>query len=300
MKAKLLIIGSVNQDIVVTTSKIPKAGETVLGKELFYFPGGKGLNQAVAAHKLEANVTFAGKVGEDVFGENMKFFMSTMKLNTRIDTLQNTNTGTAFITIDDTGENCITIIKGANNHFTKDDTNILENYGVGDFLLLQNEINEDINHEFIRSAFDKGMKVILNPAPAYTIPVELLEKCYCLIVNEHELMIVFGISQLNLNSEEELQKILTSLYLDKNINIIVTFGAKGVRAIFEGVYISEQGHSVEVTDTTGAGDCFCGAVVTFLAEEKNIKEAIALANKAAAISITGLGANSSYPSREDL
>jgi ribokinase len=300
MKSKIIVVGSINQDIVVTTDKIPDMGETVVGNELHYFAGGKGYNQAIAAHKLGAQITFLGKVGDDILGTNLIDHSMKVGINNIINIKKENNTGTALILVNKNGENCITLVKGANNLFEESDYKILDLYSENDILLIQNEINRDFNHELINKAFDRKIKIFFNPAPSYRVPSDLLRKCYCVIVNQHELIETFNIDKINFDNDFETKQTLEKLSHQYKINIVLTLGSLGVRSFFAKEYFKIKGLEVKVIDTTGAGDCFCGALVSFIANGYTVEKSLCLANKSAAISIQELGANSSYPNLNDL
>jgi len=289
---KLIIIGSINQDIVIKSNKIPKPGETVFGNQMHFFSGGKGANQAIAASNFGKDVTFFGKVGDDVFGNNLIKYFAKLNLNARIEKIKKESTGTAIINVDPSGENAITLVKGANDLFSEKDISILDNYQDSDYILLQNEINQDFNHLLIESASLKNMKVIVNPAPSYEMPLHIIKKCDTIIVNEHELQEVFRLE--NYSKIKDIKDVLFNLSKTYSINIILTLGSKGAVAVIEDELYINEGKKVNVVDTTGAGDCFCGVYTAAISRGKSPKEALRQANRAAAISVTRLGANFSF------
>ncbi len=219
-------------------------------------------------------------------------------MNHKIIKLTDHPTGTAVINVNQAGENAITLVKGANDEFTDADLESLSNLVADDYLLVQNEINADINHKAISLADERGAHVVLNPAPSYVVPEDILAQCAFVIVNEHELKEVFRI-----NGFQDIDDIDAELlYLSEKYqtNIILTLGAKGSKAAYEGQILTHQGHKVEVVDTTGAGDCFCGVFVSCLSRDMGLQRALEIANKAASISVTKLGANNSFPQSKDV
>jgi len=287
---KIIVIGSTNQDIVIEGGRIPSPGETVFGDTLHFLSGGKGLNQAIAAKNFNEEVLFVGKVGDDIFGYNLIKYFEEIGLNNQIEKLNSISTGTAVINIDKKGENAITLVKGANDKFNKNDLKILDNYLENDILLIQNEINQDINHLAIKRAKELKMTVFFNIAPSYNVPVEILSLCDFVIVNEHELEEVFSVGKI-----KDYKKELLILSEKFNTNIILTLGELGSIATYENKVLVHGGHKVEVKDTTGAGDCFCGVLISGIAKEMSLPDSLKLANKAASMSVGRLGANNSFP-----
>jgi len=298
MRNKILVIGSINQDIVIECKKIPKPGETVFGDSLHFLSGGKGVNQAIAAKNFSENVTFIGKAGNDIFGNNLIEYFKSINLNSKVEQLSELPTGTAIINVESTGENAITLVKGANDGFSKSDLNFLENYSKDDILLLQNEINQKFNHNLIEKANELGINIFFNPAPSYKVPKEIISKCDYVIVNEHELEEVFRLN--NFNEIENINEELLQLSSAFGTEIILTIGKHGSISTYEGNIIRNKGNEVKVVDTTGAGDCFCGVLVSGISNQLTMYEALELANKAASISVQKLGANNSYPNSTDI
>lgn len=297
---KILVLGSVNQDLVIRMDRIPKPGETLFGHSLHYFPGGKGANQAVAATLLGGCVHFAGKVGNDGFGAGLKKYLAIHGLDGGVQTVEHASTGTAILMVDAQGENAISVVPGANNQFVTDDLNVLNGFEMGDLLLVQNEINLPVVHEAIRKARDVGMRVFYNPAPAHPIPQDVVRACDCIVVNEHELEICFGKEGLDFRNGSEVDGILSELSTHYGVTLILTLGYKGCMAAYKGQVIKVEGIEVDVVDTTGAGDCFCGALVSSISKGDDLLKSIEFANQAAALSVTRLGASVSFPSLVDM
>jgi ribokinase len=295
----ILVIGSSNTDMVVKTSNFPKPGETVLGGEFFMFPGGKGANQAVAAARLGAETTFITKLGRDIFGDKSFDGFKIAGIDCRYIQWDNKNpSGVAMITINEKGENHIVVAPGANNTLLPIDLDRAElAFLQAELILMQLEIPI----ETVRYAADKaaanGKKIILNPAPAHALPDELLSKLYLFTPNETEAAFYSGLEIHDIESAGKSAEIL----LAKGIqNVVITMGAQG--AFFKNA--SEEmmipSPKVEAVDTTAAGDVFNGALCVALSEHMSWNNALTWACRAAAFSVTKMGAQSGAPTREEL
>jgi ribokinase len=296
---KITIIGSSNTDMVIKSGHLPAPGETVLGGDFFMNPGGKGANQAVAAARLGGEVHFVCKVGKDVFGETALQQFKQDGIHTRFVTQDPlAPSGVALINVDAKGENCITVASGANNCLSKGDIDAAsEIFEAGDFVLTQLETPLETVVYAAKIAAKKGLKVVLNPAPAAELPAELFAHLYAITPNETEAEFLTGIPVNDLLSAEKAANIL----LHKGVqHVIITLGAEG--ALYKTAYETEHipVAKVEAKDTTAAGDCFNGALVVGLSEGMSWTEAITFACKAASISVTRLGAQASMPRLEEL
>ncbi len=296
---KITIIGSSNTDMVIKSGHLPAPGETVLGGDFFMNPGGKGANQAVAAARLGGEVHFVCKVGKDVFGETALQQFKQDGIHTRFVTRDPlAPSGIALINVDAKGENCITVASGANNCLSKGDIDAAsEIFEAGDFVLTQLETPLETVVYAAKIAAKKGLKVVLNPAPAAELPAELFAHLYAITPNETEAEFLTGIPVNDLLSAEKAANIL----LHKGVqHVIITLGAEG--ALYKTAYETEHipVAKVEAKDTTAAGDCFNGALVVGLSEGMSWTEAITFACKAACISVTRLGAQASMPRLEEL
>ena len=296
---KITIIGSSNTDMVIKSGHLPAPGETVLGGDFFMNPGGKGANQAVAAARLGGEVHFVCKVGKDVFGETALQQFKQDGINTQFVTQDPlAPSGVALINVDAKGENCITVASGANNCLSKGDIDAAsEIFEAGDFVLIQLETPLETVVYASAIAAKKGLKVVLNPAPAAELPAELFAHLYAITPNETEAEFLTGIPVNDLLSAEKAANIL----LHKGVqHVIITLGAEG--ALYKTSYETEHipVAKVEAKDTTAAGDCFNGALVVGLSEGMSWTEAITFACKAASISVTRLGAQASMPRLEEL
>lgn len=285
----ILVIGSINADLVFQTDRIPEAGETVLGNSFITVPGGKGANQAVAAARLGANVGFIGCVGDDANGKLMLENLQKQGVDTRgVSILEGVSTGVAGIVLSE-GENSIIVIPGANHLVTKE--TIDDNIGLlagSRMVVLQLEIPIETVDYVVEICSNENIPVIINPAPAGDIALDSILKATYLTPNETELIRLFG----SKDAEEILKE-----YPNK---LILTQGKRGVSFYDGEKMVHVEGRSVKVVDTTGAGDTFNGALAVGLVEGMKLKSAVEFANKAAAISVTKLGAQGGMPGREEL
>lgn len=296
---QITVIGSSNTDMVIKTSRHPASGETILGGDFFMNPGGKGANQAVAAARLGGKVCFIAKTGDDIFGKQAKLGFEKEGINTRFVFSDKKNpSGVALITVDEKGENCIVVAPGANNNLMPTDVDqAREEILKSGIVLMQLEIPPETVVHAAEIASAAGKKVILNPAPARELPDDLFEKLYALTPNETEAGILTGIKVTDTDSAKKAAQILVS----RGVQIvIITLGGKGA------FYFDGHTHGiisvpkVNAIDTTAAGDIFNGALAVAFAEGLEIEKAVDMANKAAAISVTRLGAQSSAPYRKEI
>ena len=298
--SQLVVLGSVNADHVLQIPRFPKPGETLHGKMYQVIPGGKGANQAVAAARLNADISFIACVGDDAFGQHIRqqFNQDGMSIDAvRVE--QNTPTGVALIQVSAQGENTICISPEANAHLTEQ---VVEEYTAtiqqAHYLLMQLETPLEGVIKAAHIAKQAGTQVILNPAPARALPEELLANIDIITPNETEAQELTGIAVIDEASAAEASAALHAKGIQ---TVMITLGAKGV-------WVSQQGEtgfivpgfSVRATDTTAAGDTFNGAFVTGLLEQMPLESAIKFAHAAAAISVTRFGAQTSIPSRDDV
>jgi ribokinase len=296
MPAKIVVVGSFNVDLTSFMDRMPKPGETVYGREFMIGPGGKGSNQAVAAARLGAEVTFIGRIGTDVFapyalelwrrdGISVEYVIEDPE----------ESTGVATIFVDETGENIIVVTLGANLSVDKSDIDqARDTIAEADVLLTQLEIDYDTVGYALRTARDLGVRTILNPAPAGQISEDILGYADILTPNETELEILSSTTGIPI--EESARSLLTI----KDQAIIVTLGSNGALCVLKDQNFSVPAYDVDVVDTTGAGDAFNGALAVALAEGQGIKGAIGFANAAAALCVTKPGAAQSMPTRSEV
>lgn len=287
---KVVVIGSINVDLVFTSDIRPRAGETVLGSTFSIIPGGKGANQAVAAAKLGAETYMVGCIGNDSNGEFSLNNLQKLNVNTEgIEVVNNVPTGVANIVVSE-NDNSIIVIPGANFKVSKELVNkhqeLIES---ADIVLLQLEIPLDVVEYTLELCKKYNVKALLNPAPGQVLDNSLIENATYITPNEHELKIIFG---REYNTDEILKK-----YPNK---LIVTIGSKGAK-YFDGYEIKTvPAIKAEVVDTTGAGDTFCGGLAAALVSGNNIENSIKFANKAASLSVTKLGAQSGMPTLKEM
>ena len=295
--SRIIVIGSSNTDMVVKSKKLPARGETILGGTFLMNPGGKGANQAVAAARLNGNVTFVTKTGNDLFGDQSKQLFDIEGINTRfiVKDLKNPS-GIALITVDENGENCIVVAPGSNGTLSAFDIDD-EVYGndPSDVFLMQLEIPVSTVEYVAQKVAGKGNRVILNPAPARQLSNDLLNSLCVITPNEVEAELLTGIEVSDALSAE---KAAERLFKKGIRNVVITMGASGAYLLNQEVSKLIPVVPVKAIDSTAAGDVFTGALAVALSEGKNLEEAVAFANKAASISVTRMGAQASAPFRK--
>ena len=300
MKAKkILVVGSSNTDMVIKTNHFPAPGETILGGKFLMNAGGKGANQAVAAARLGGSVTFVGKIGDDIFGNQAVRQLKEEGINVDFVAVDAENpSGMALITVDQNGENSIVVASGANGTLIPADFDeAIAELDESEFVLMQLEIPIPTVEYIARIAALKQKKVILNPAPATALSNELLQNLFLITPNETEAELLTGIK---VTDEQTALKAAIVLH-EKGVEmVIITLGAAGAFLLSGEKSEIIKAPKVVAVDTTAAGDTFNGALAVALAEGKTIQEAIAFANRAAAISVTRIGAQASVPYRNEI
>lgn len=293
---EIIVAGSINMDVVARTRRHPQPGETVLGHALHFIPGGKGSNQAVAAGRLGGQVRLVGKLGQDAFGEELATFLNSESLNLEhLFRIADAPTGTALIVVNEDSENTIVVVPGSNAHLHTADINALP-LNSNQVLVSQFEIPQETVRYLFKKGRAAGAMTVLNPAPAAEMLPGLLEEVDYLIVNETELALFSGRSTPT-DDEAIIKSQAETLLQREGQAVIVTLGAKGALCFQGGDPLKIDGFQVKAVDTTGAGDCFVGALSVALAEGKPLSEALTFANAAAALSVQKLGASASLPTR---
>jgi ribokinase len=289
---RVFVAGSINMDVVAT-------GETVAGREVMYFPGGKGANQAVAAAKLGVNATLIGRVGEDTFGRELRTFLTAQGVDLAFvrDTPE-AHTGTAIITVAN-ADNTIVVVPGANARVTAADVGEAA-LAKGDVAVSQFEIPLPAVAPFFKRARAAGATTILNPAPALVFGRELLDLVDVLILNESELGFLAGTELRDTDDHTRFLEAARLLQSGMDKIICVTLGRRGAIALVDGEPLIVPGRAVKAVDTTGAGDCFVGAVAAQLANGKSVRDALEYANIAASICVQRMGAAPSMPTMAEV
>ena len=291
---RVVVAGSINMDVVATAERHPKIGETVAGHEVLYFPGGKGANQAVAAAKLGAPTMLIGRLGQDAFGSELKVFLAAQGVDLRfVRETPEVHTGTAIITLAN-ADNTIVVIPGANGLVGADDISAVA-LATGDIAVSQFEIPLPAIRAFFEHARATGATTVLNPAPARPCDSGLLDLVDILILNETELGLL---AQTELRDTDDVASFVAaarSLQAGRGQIICVTLGKRGVLALVNGEPLTVPGRDVTAVDTTGAGDCFVGALAAQLAQATPLRTALGYANAAASICVQRMGAAPSMP-----
>ena len=297
--SRVFVAGSINMDVVATAERHPRVGETVAGNAVFYFPGGKGANQAVAAAKLGAPTTLIGRIGRDAFGAELKAFLAAQAIDlTFVQNTAETHTGTALITIAN-ADNTIVVIPGANGLVEPADV-AAPVLAKGDIAVSQFEIPLPAVGAFFKRARAADATTILNPAPAIEFSRELLDLVDILVLNEGELGFLTKNEIRDTDDDTRFIDAARSLQTSREQIICVTLGGRGVLALVNGTPLIIPGRTVKAVDTTGAGDCFVGAVAAQLAAGTSIGEALRYANSAASICVQRMGAAPSMPTAAEV
>jgi ribokinase len=293
----VLVVGSLNMDVVAQSERHPHYGETVLGSTVSLIPGGKGANQAVAASRAGASTIFVGAVGTDAFGDSLLSFLCAADLSTDLIAQVHGSSGTAIVLVDKDGGNSIVVIPGANSMLSPTAAYAAA-LAAGDVVLLQNEVRDEVNAATVEYALQRSALTVFNLAPFTALDVELLAAVDYLVVNETEFAQLLGESTSSMPPHRITGLLAEGVGHAKNV--VVTLGADGLSARIGKSATRIPGHTVTAVDTTGAGDCFCGAFGAALARGLEPERALRYANAAAAISVRTLGAGPSMPNRADI
>jgi ribokinase len=298
-RPKIVVVGSSNTDMVIKSARIPAPGETVLGGEFWMVAGGKGANQAVAAARLGAAVTFIARVGGDIFGDAALRNFEIEGLDTGfVYRDEEAASGVALIVVDDTGENAIAVAPGANSRLTPDDVVRAEGrIAEADAVVLQLEVPLETVRTAIDLARRHGRRVLLNPAPARSVPEALLQQVDVLTPNETEAEMLLGGRDAGLGGVATTAQALRARGVG---TVIITMGREGVFVVGPEAEYHVPGRRVNAVDTTGAGDAFSGALAYAWGSGGELRPAIDFAIAASAISVTRRGAQTSLPTREEV
>ncbi|MDP2366189.1 MAG: ribokinase [Ignavibacteria bacterium] len=299
MKNKVVVIGSYNTDMTIKTRKIPSPGETVIGGFFSTGGGGKGANQAIAAARVGAAVSFIARVGNDLLGKEGIKHLNEERINTRY-VFRDTElpTGVAFIVVDDNAENSIVVASGANSRLRPVDIETAQSeISSADILLVQLESPIESVYAAIKIAHEKGATVILNPAPAQELEHHILQYIDIITPNVVEAEMLTGIKVMD---TESLHKIVNKFFDFGIKNVLITLGSKGYFSGLPDVMEIIPAFKVTPIDTTGAGDVFSGSLAAFLSEGMSIEKAAKMSNAAASISVTRMGAQDAAPKRVEI
>lgn len=301
--AQIVVLGGLNMDLVVRIASIPRPGETLLGGKFATYPGGKGANQAVAAARMGGRVAMVGRVGADAFGEQLLNNLAAEGIETATVGVDPDNaTGVALITVDAQGQNSISVASGANLTVTVDDVRrAFKGLPSVDLLVMPLETPFETILEAARLARQGGAQVILNPAPAAVLPQELLDCASIVAPNETETEFLTGIT---ITDDESARQAAQVLLQRGPKNVVLTLGKHGALLASGDPgrpdFLRISSYLVQALDATAAGDAFVGALATGLGEGILLAEAVRLANAAAAISVTRLGAQPSLALRKEV
>ena len=297
MAHDIVVVGSINADLLIEVARHPHPGETLLGTRSSVLAGGKGANQAVAAARLGARTAMVGAVGRDPYAQTALAELNAADVDLGRVAQVDGATGLAVVTVADDGENSIVVIPGANSSVTAEVVDDAAATITGALVcVLQAEIPLDTVRRAADLASDAGRRVVLNVAPACTLPVETLRLADPLVVNEHEASILLGDGPGATDSPARQAERLSALGVR---SVVITLGAAGALGIEDGHAWSLPARRVEARDSTGAGDAFVGALAVGLARGESVEHAALTATGVAAYSVQRLGAQASYPWKDD-
>ena len=294
----VLVFGSLNLDLVTYADKLPAIGETIVGEKLLRFPGGKGLNQAIAARRAGAEVLMVGSIGNESDGDFLFDILKSESIGSKFITKTAEQTGIAVIEVSKSGENRIIIIAGANSK-TRFSDEILTSSPSVTVALAQLETPIAEVAKFIHKSKAAGKITILNPAPIQKLDEHLLEDTDYLIANETEASFLVGNSVESL-SKDEASAIAKQLQKSGSKKVIITLGAQGSIYLDHEKSLFTPAYKVNAVDTTAAGDAFCGAFATAISQDRPIEYALEFASAAGGLAATKAGAVPSIPSQQEI
>ncbi|MFO7966871.1 MAG: ribokinase [Archaeoglobaceae archaeon] len=289
----IIVLGSLHIDLITRTDRIPRLGETVWGGEFTVSPGGKGMNQAVAASRLGRKVEFVGSIGDDHFGRILKDRLKEERIATTHLKISDQPTGTASIMVDSDGDNIISVAPGADKALTLEDLEEIDGLlGDASVFMAQLEMPDEIVMRGLEKASEAGVKTVLNLAPARKLPDRTLKMVDVLVLNDLEVR--------DLGESDSVEEAAQNVIDQGPHAVVVTLGKKGSMLASEGENIVVPGIEVKAVDTTGAGDAFCGGLAAALDRGETLQEAVKLGNLAGALSTTKMGAQEALPTRAEI
>ena len=295
----VIVYGSINTDLIAYTPVLPRKGETLLGNSYLMALGGKGANQAVSAAKLGAEVNMVGHVGNDTFGTQVINQLDSYGVDiSAVEVVSDQGSGLAVISVDENGDNTIIVLSGANMEFDQCDIDRTEMlFDDAEVLLLQLEVPVEADLAIARAAHKRGIKVVLDPAPAAPLPDDLYDVIDVITPNEVEIEMMVGIRP---DSREDITEAATILQSRGVNTVIVTLGSEGVFCLSGSRSIFIPSFEVNAIDSVGSGDAFNGGLAVAISEGKDIEEALIWGSAAGALSTTRSGAAGAMPNRNEL
>ncbi len=298
MDPEIVVVGSLNMDLIVRAPRFPAPGETVIGVGFSMALGGKGANQAVAAARLGGNVGMVGMVGDDGYGKAHLQALSNEGIVTFVGVSREAHTGVALIVVDDSGQNSIVVSPGANHVLSAGDIHRAEaTLKHAKMLVVQLEIPQDAVKEAIEIAWESGVPVLLNPAPARKLGKDILSRVDYLILNETEAAMMTGMEVSGINDAHEAARRLRESGADA---VVVTLGARGAYVMSDDTSFHMPAFKVRPVDTTAAGDAFVGGFAVAMASGMSLHDAARFASAAGALATTKMGAQPSLPTAEQV
>ncbi len=295
----IVVLGSLNMDLVVRAQRAPAGGETVPGQAFYTIFGGKGANQAVAISRLGGRAAMVGRLGSDGFGEQMLQNMKENAIDTScLNFTAEVSSGVALIVVEENGENRIIVVPGANGKVKREDVDSAADliHGAG-LLVMQFEIEPNVVQYAADLAYRQSVPILLNPSPPFAVVDELLQKVTYLVLNEHEAGQLSGLKVSDRQSGEAAAAVL----LERGARtVILTLGGQGVVALTANQTWHIPAYPVEVVDTTAAGDAFIGGLTVSLSQGEYLESALQFASAAGALTVTRLGAQTSIPTRKEV
>jgi len=295
----IVVVGSLNMDLVMRTPRVPVGGETLNGHEFSTLPGGKGANQAVACARLGATVAMIGRVGDDGFGQNLRDGLAADGIDVSgVKPVPGTVTGVAMIIVEDFGQNRIILAPGANGVLTEADIDAqADTIRDAALLVVQLEIPLPAVQRAVTIAQTAGVPVLLNPAPAAPLPEAMWSQLSFLVPNESEAALLAGFPVKSIDDAFKAAR----LFRQRGVAcVLVTLGEQGVAVVDDAGERHIPAHVVKAVDTTAAGDTFIGGLTAGLVEGMSLDAAVSLGQRASALCVTRFGAQPSIPYRREL